>query len=393
MATRFTPSGPQSVASPFDSKSGGSSPTSTANQDNVKKKCPEGYRWDAKQNRCVKIPEPEKTEEKPKPGTYDPETKTRTLTEEQEANIGRTTNYSYRGYDDLSKEEYGALTGRDGIVTPRVKEILQKQKETQGLDFSTIDARNLAELEKTPEEERQEMLNIAEQSGAFEERPERVELDVREGEEAPLTTATKPFGIPKLASNLIKGDTSEAGAKREIEGLMENPETARELMINEIQKEVLNNGATSKQKLGSLLEPFLGDLKVADVDVGRYADLLARMPSQEADAIVEQLKILQGDVSGMTDAASQGEIGNPAEVLRELGNIEVEIAIYEAALKKLVIASDELQANPEEINKIEAELLSTRRDLFEAKQRAAEGALITPLNESLYFRLKELKGG
>ena len=57
----------------------------------------------------------------------------------------------------------------------------------------------------------------------------------------------------------------------------------------------------------------------------------------------------------------------------------------------MIINSVELRANPEQVNLIEEKILSARETFFEAKQRAAEGALITPSDSQLYLRLQEIR--
>ena len=164
-------------------------------------------------------------------------------------------------------------------------------------------------------------------------------------------------------------------------------------MLQEIQREELNKSQTASQKLGSILEPWVGDLEVFSVDIGGYADQFLRMPKQEAEEIVEQIGEVESTVSGMVDSASQGEIGNPAEVLRDIAEKEEKIYRLEARLKRLILESNELKANPEKVNIIEEKVLKAKETLFEAKQRAAEGALITPTDSQLYLKLRELRNG
>lgn len=247
----------------------------------------------------------------------------------------------------------------------------------------------------------QKNLSVAEETGVFEQRPERVELSPSEQEINQLRYHEQPIKQAKQFVESIGKDWEEYKKELNIndEGLsdlIQNPETQRQLIIQEIQRKELNASLTASQKLGAVLEPFLGNLKVLDVDVGGYVDRWVRMPSKEVDTIVESIAELESSVSGMTDSASQGEIGNPQEVLRDIAKREEELAIYEARIKKLIMASDTLRANPEDVNLIEGKILSARETIFEAKQRAAEGALITPTDSNLYIKLQQLrneKGG
>ena len=262
-------------------------------------------------------------------------------------------------------------------------------KATQEKERLEIEA---AEQEKELLERQKELLPVAEETGVFEPRPERVELDVTEEEK---------LAKPGILRKIVFGDPIKEVGKTifgaenayKINDLIQDPETMRAKMLQEIQREELKKSSTASQKLGALLEPVVGDLKVFDVDIGRYVDKFLRMPKQEVEEIVMQMKELESSVSGMTDAASQGEIGNPSEVLRDIAEKETQAYRLEARLKRLILESDELKANPEKVNIIEEQILKTKETIFEARQRAAEGALITPTDSHLYLTLQELKGG
>jgi len=254
--------------------------------------------------------------------------------------------------------------------------------------------------EREMQKRQEEILPVAEEAGVFEERPERVELMPTEEELKRRASAKRYTNAQiKQVKNFAESmgwDWNEYADKLGIgtevlNDLIQNPETQRQIMLQEIQREELDKSLSASQKLGALLEPYLGDLKVFDIDVGGYADQWLQMPKKDVETIVEQIAELESSVSGMTDSASQGEIGNPAEVLRDIAQKEEDLAIYEARIKRLIIESTELRRNPEQVNLIEEKILSARETFFEAKQRAAEGALITPTDSQLYLKLQELR--
>jgi len=303
------------------------------------------------------------------------------------------------GGDEIFRDKQtGEITGfigegSDAVITGKKAEervdeaIQQKQQETARKEFS-----KQQESEAELIQRQEELLPIAEETGVFEERRGKVELNPPNAEvaKAGLLNQNKGFRYGALYPKVkevfgIENDD-------EFQGLMQNPETARQVMINEIQKEIINEERTISQKLGARLEPFLGELKFWDVDIGGYVDKFFRMPKKEAESIVGQIEELTSSISGMTDAASQGEIGNPAEVLRELDKRDKELAVYEARIYRLILESPELQLNPETVNEIEEKIRDARDNIFEAKQRAAEGALITPTDGQLYLKLQEVKG-
>ena len=269
------------------------------------------------------------------------------------------------------------------------------QQTFSGKTVTMEQAQEAAEQEKLRQKENVE---VAEEAGVFENRPEKLELDVskeekevlerREKEEKRIAKVEKFLGSSRENAMKILGIEQE---DIELEDLIENPETARQQLLQEIQREELDRFRTNSQKVGTKLEPWVGDLKVIDIDIGGYANKLSRMPKQEAEEIVAALKETEGIISGMTDAAAQGELGNPNEVLRDIADYEEDIYRLEARLKVLILSSVELRANPEKVNEIEVAIQSAKETTFEAKQRAAEGSLVTPTNEQLYFKLKRIK--
>ena len=299
---------------------------------------------------------------------------------------------------DKAKQVSGQSVSTSDIDTSQ--RLLQRQFLKAQRESSKIlkDGGKEAVKPLTPQEMAQQeaLLGTAEDVGVFEDRPENVELDVTQEEleefddGAFLKAARKASPITGIIVDVLQGKLG-LDNPTEMRGLIQNPETRREIMLNELSEEYLNESRTASQRVGAALEPFLGDLKVADVDIGKYVDKFARMPKQEAEEIVEQLKIKTSIASGLTDAASQGEIGNPQEVLQDLDQYEKDITVAEARLKRLILESAELRANPEQVNIIEAELLDARETLSEARARAAEGALLTPPEENLYLRLQQLR--
>ena len=247
------------------------------------------------------------------------------------------------------------------------------------------------------QQRQEELLPVAEKAGVFEERPEEKELTVteekretlekRETQQELIEEYRTVWGSTKKEAMKVFGMKEEA----ELEALIQNPETARAKMLQEIQREELNKARTASQKLGAKLEPWVGDLEVFSVDIGGYVDKFTRMPKQEAEEIVQKIKEIEGTVSGMADSSSQGEIGNPAEVMRDIAEKEEQIYRLEARLQKLVLVSYELRRNPEQVNLIETEVLKAKETLFEAKQRAAQVALLTPTDNQLYLKLEELR--
>ena len=290
-----------------------------------------------------------------------------------------------------NKGGIAAIRLPDGRIFSGLDEdTLMKLAEPFGTPEEMMGIEDIREGIKKEEEiaQRQEKgLEAAEAAGVFEARPEERELGLTEEEEEKYG----PLGVEGyFRRDIIFGRDREEG-EAEIQAIIQNPESRRAKMMQEIQREVLNKASTGSQRLGAALEPIVGDLEFLSIDIGAYADNLLRMPTQEVEEIVKQIKQVENDASGMTDSVAQGEIGNPYEALRELDDMDRDLARSEARIKRLILDSEELKANPEKVIIIQGVILAARKAIFEAKQRAAEGAITTPTDSQLYFKLKELR--
>jgi len=295
-------------------------------------------------------------------------------------------------------------TGAAGGIEIRGKTYLGPmniQQEQAAVERFGVTPRPTAEeafAEKMDTERKRESIQVAEEAGVFEARPEITELSP---DQSGLKYTNRQLkAVNELADEFLSTvsdkDTAQLAKEYGIPedrfaDLIQNPETQREFMLQEIQRNEMNKTRTASQKLGKLMEPIIGDLKVFDLDVGKYASNLLRMPTEEVYEIVDTIGEVESSVSGMTDAASQGELGDPNSVLLELAKEEEKIYRYEARIKRLIIDSSELKANPEKVNLIEEKILKAKRTIYEAKQRAAEGAIITPTDGHLQMTLAEAR--
>lgn len=293
--------------------------------------------------------------------------------------------------------EPNKIVGEKGKVSKDVYEEAAGRGHIARTSQELIDTGFKEGLTTEQKQTREETLPVAEETGVFEERPQRVELSPTKEEVDFYKGRNQYTELQKrqLAKVFTPEQLEEMGVNNPqlLNDLITNPETQRQVFLQEIQRRELDKSFTARQKLGATLEPYLGDLKVFDIDIGGYADQWLQMPVKDVDSILESISEIESSASSMTDAASQGEIGNPAQVLRDLDQKDQDLAMYEARIKRLIIASPELRANPEKVNVIEAQILNTRETIFEAKQRAAEGALITPSNEQLYSNLQNIRNG
>jgi len=140
------------------------------------------------------------------------------------------------------------------------------------------------ELAKTPEQKRrEEAATVIQEKGIFEEQlPENVELDYeRTGvEKAPVVG-------PSLGAFANIGQQAAIKAlgmdddPRKIQPLIQDPETLREMALQEIQQDVIDKGTTASEKFGALIEaiPIIGP------QVGKWAGSLIEDPKSNVDTL------------------------------------------------------------------------------------------------------------
>lgn len=249
-----------------------------------------------------------------------------------------------------------------------------------------------------PEGQQQEQFRQVQEEGLIpEEAPKRVELDVEPlpGESIPIVGPVVASLAQAFVSRFFRGDDallkSFKGSKADIEPLIQSPEGLREVMLAEIQEEEFDRTISITEGVGAAAEAF--GLNKLPLGIGGVVEKFTKTPSEDVETLRQAVSEMEGRASSLTDAASQGELGHPIQVLRRLRGMELELGKLEAQLKYTIILSGELRADPEQINLIEVEILRARETIFEAQQRAQEGAFITPSSESLFIQLEKLKGG
>ena len=167
--------------------------------------------------------------------------------------------------------------------------------------------------------------------------------------------------------------------------LIQNPETARELALQEIQKEVIEMGTTESEKFGALLEAFPvggGGAKW----LGTIED-----PHSNVNTIVTNIKAHGTMAMNMREKAFTGKMGDPYIAYDQVVTIQKDLAAMEMRVRLLIRESAELQAGSDEVNLIETEILDAKRRAFDAEQSAAAGIVAQASDSNIYLTLKELK--
>jgi len=259
---------------------------------------------------------------------------------------------------------------------------------------------NIAKIQTLTPEQKQIMAatpeaQALEEAGVFEPIPTRTELDIEREkgiEELPvigpsagaLTQIAKPRGVLGIAA-----DKGWFGLEKEgVLPLMQDPETLREMALQEIQKEVIAEGTSKSEKFGAFIEsiPVVGSL------AAKYARGLVETPGGNVQTILAQIDSERERASVIAEKAMTGRLGDPFIALDQIGDIEDNIIRLEMRIKLLAMESATLRADADTVNRIEEKILRAKERVFIAKQIAGGGAIETSTDASLYLELQKYKG-
>ena len=215
-----------------------------------------------------------------------------------------------------------------------------------------------------------------EAAGAFEEvTPQRTEL----------STSTVAQGVPIASpvaaaiSNLLNPEGFEGPVTEE---------TVREQALRKIRDDELKKGTSEQVKFGVLIEsiPLVGKA------VSTYAGGLIQTPSANADAIIGEIESLGQEATNNQEKTRSGIM--PASfAMSRARQMEEQLAELEGRLKYLVNISPILQAETDNVNKIEQKIFETkeRTDNFRTAAAFALTAELTgtgrpiPTDEQMFF--------
>lgn len=242
---------------------------------------------------------------------------------------------------------------------------------------------NKLEAEQTAKREQ-----ALQEGGFFEgavDEPERVELD-----------PTKSIGISgKLEENLPVFGRSMVAIQDALQGtffnkkkhepLITDPETVRELALQEIQNEVIQEGLSTNEKFGAFIE----GIPIAGGAVSKYASGLIETPAGNARTIVQNILNEKERALNTKEMVQSGRL-DPAVALERLDGIEENIVGLEQRLKLLLENSASLKADGDTVNKFETEILRTRERVKDARD-AAFGVIIAPTDAGIHIALTDLQ--
>ena len=224
-------------------------------------------------------------------------------------------------------------------------------------------------------------------------RPERVELDIeREGiERIPVIGP----GIKALGSFAGKNSILGIAVKKEMFGLkkneefqtlIQNPESARELALQKIQEDVINELTTGSEKFGAVIE----SIPVVGGSVAKYAGALIESPRENVDTLVSEINKIGQIATNTREKVLTGKAGDPFNVFVRLEEYEEDMARMEQRIKILSIESAELTADADALNNIESAILDAKLRIFDAKESAAAGIIAPASDANVFLTLKEL---
>jgi len=268
-----------------------------------------------------------------------------------------------------------------GLGPQDVEAIQQRRAEDAAIGSTPIE-------ESVREESLKESaMRPLEKAGAFEEiTPTRTELSP-ENISGPLGKLPVIGPIMNAIANVLTPQEFEQGF-----GIPITPETVREQALRTLRDDSFKEGLSLAESFGSFIEsiPIIGSL------ARKYAAGLIETPSSNADAVIANLESLGTEATNNQEKTRSGIM--PSEyAIDRARKMEEQIAQLEGRLKVLINSSPILQANTDEVNRIEQKIFETKERVnnFRNAARFAYTASLTgtgrvvPTDEQLFFELMD----
>ena len=273
------------------------------------------------------------------------------------------------------------------------REQAQREKEKK-LDIRRLQAEGRI---KTPEEKEAEAEKEAgekflEEKGFEEEKfPERVELDIeRKGlEEKPIVgpswAAVKNVfanAVPKLRKENIKRlriseeEYDKIFGRPGVPALIQDPETARELVLQAIQRKESEVGTSESEEFGAIIE---------SVKLSKIAGWLGgsvEAPAENVKTVLSEIKDSRGRVLKDYEAVRAG-LMDPYILYESIQNEEENLYKLEQRIHNLSLESAELIADADTLNLVESKILRAKRVMFYARKATAIAIRGEPTNAAI----------
>jgi len=303
---------------------------------------------------------------------------------------------------ELSGVEYPDGKSYLGLTPDMVNELVARWEGKTALppgarEFAATPEETAEEELKTREEE---AVGFLQEKGFFDETtPERKELDIERkgfGELPVIGPAAQAIGAKPLIAKEeklivngveVKRDWLTGIKQKDIPTLIQNPETLRELALQEIQKETIAQGTTQSEKFGAIIEgiPVIGSL------AAKYARGLIETPSGNTETILKEIDSERERAATLAEKIMTGKADDPQAMYNQLEEIEENIIKLETKIQVLSQESAILIADANELNRIEEKILRAKERVFQAKQAAAGGMVAKATDTNVLLTLKRLK--
>jgi len=169
---------------------------------------------------------------------------------------------------------------------------------------------------------------------------------------------------------------------------LQDPETAREFALQEIQKETIKDGLSGAEHTGALIEA------ITFGSAGRvpYVNGLLETPSANVQQLRKELASIDKQVANMREKSGTVKV-DPHATIANLNTFEEQVFRIEQLIKLYSIESAVLISDANALNEIEGDIFNSKRLISDARLSAGFGTIQEPTDAQVFFALNELKGG
>jgi hypothetical protein len=233
------------------------------------------------------------------------------------------------------------------------------------------------------QEQQQVLQTQQEQQGLFNtEQPTSRELspeDTRIGADIPVLGAFASAMDAAFGVQLRNSLGIRKGVDKNLDYNL-SPQELRNVALTQIEENVYKEGIKADTKFGTLIESI--------PIVGKYAGKLATTPSGDVSDIRSTIGNEVNRANNIRMSAQKGEI-SPEMAFERIEAIEQNIQRMESKIRLLINYSPILRANPEEVDKIEADILTARQRLLRYKAASIAGTKAPADDYSILKALEE----
>ena len=263
------------------------------------------------------------------------------------------------------------VTSRRKLTEQDIKGFRVDPKGQSKQEFDVSQAALKGKREQFQEEREQEtqlqeeVAPELEEKGVFAEQPQRRELspELEPQERIPVLGTAATVLRNLLIEDFQESEQSIISNVDEVGNEIIDPDVLRLRARVAIEREVNKQGLSNDLKFGAVIEsiPVVGGL------ARKFGGSLIATPSSRADDIIRELN------NEKERAINIAEMDlNPSLKLDRLTPIESNINRLESRLRLLIINSAELRSNPDEVNRIESEVIRAKERIVDARNEAGQ---------------------